>query len=236
MNPKLLANLTAVATAATALVSVSAPAQAFSFGTNGISFTENTQVDFTFLSSHSSSISSLGIYEVNGVNAVLKQVLFSKKEAADPGFTSAEKGWLGTAQNLTGAGQVSYEFLAGTVYTLGLFSKRVNSEGVTTSILPMVYSTSALNNGQSQQAVFGSSGSSIDGQEFTTASNYQSGNPFDSPLTISFEGWAGPGTDNDFNDVTIQAQAVPEPLTMGGLALGIGGMVVARRRRHRNAV
>jgi hypothetical protein len=39
--------------------------------------------------------------------------------------------------------------------------------------------------------------------------------------------------DNDFNDFTVEAETVPEPITMAGMALGAGGMAIAGRRRNR---
>ncbi|MGE5657845.1 MAG: DUF4114 domain-containing protein [Actinomycetota bacterium] len=226
MSTNFLANLTAVATAAAAVVSLTAPAQAFSFGVDGISFKENTTIKFDYLESHGGAKSSLGIYEVTGSSVSLAKTLFSEKDAADPGFGSDEKAWLGTAKNLTGAATATYEFLAGKIYTLGLVG---DFWGQT---LPTIYSTSSLNWSGLQQVVFGSAGSSIEKQRFTGINSFQSGDPFASPVTIAFEDLYG--GDYDYNDFVFQAQAVPEPLTMGGLALGIGGMVAARRRRSRN--
>ena len=58
-----------------------------------------------------------------------------------------------------------------------------------------------------------------------------SASPFGAPVAISFEDtlWG----DSDYNDFTVSAQAVPEPITMAGMALGAGGMAIARRRRNR---
>src|SRR4028119_64380 len=77
MNTKFLSALTATA-AATALFSAAAPAQAATFGTGGISFTQNTTVKFTFGETHGMNISSLGIYSVNNSIASLVAPLFAE--------------------------------------------------------------------------------------------------------------------------------------------------------------
>ncbi|MCU0518899.1 MAG: DUF4114 domain-containing protein [Oscillatoria sp. Prado101] len=97
------------------------------------------------------------------------------------------------------------------------------------------YSTTALNTRYGlQHAVFGSSGSkTADGQAMAGVGSYKSSNPFVSGgITIGFED-AADGGDRDYNDFIVNAEAVPEPITMGGLALGFGGMVMARRRMNR---
>lgn len=234
MKTKLLSALTAAAAAATALLSFSGPARAFGFGTSGISFSQNTDVTFKFIQSRGANLSNLGIYTVSG-NTVGAKVatLFSESQRSDgyntTGFNAAQaSGFLGTAANLTGSSQVSFTFLANQVYTLGLANTGLGGGQWTR------YSTTSLNPQGLQKAVFGANGSKdTDGQAFAGVSSYQSSNPFVSGgITVSFEDERFQG-DGDFNDFTVQAEAVPEPITMGGLALGFGGMVMARRRMNR---
>ena len=228
MNTKLLSALTATA-AATALFGASAPAQAFSFGTNGITFKEDTSVNFNFKESHGMYVSSLGIYNVNGFTLAKVADLFSETKSSDNGRDNEWKGTLGNT--VLGSGSAAFTFLANQVYTLGLSS---GSDG-------MVYSTSGLNlnvaSTGSQQAVFG--GASLWnalGKEttnsFQAAGNFTDGTSslFNGGTLISFDD-RGNGNDADFQDFTVSAEAVPEPMTMTGLALGLGGLVAARRRR-----
>lgn len=233
MKTKLLSALTAAAAAATALLGFSGSAHAFGFGTNGISFQQDTQVKFTFVQSMGANLSNLGIYKVNGGTVAKVATLFQESQRSNNfnsiGNTAAKAtGYLGTAANLTGPAQVSFTFLANQVYTLGLFN-----QGWTSSWTR--YSTTALNTRYGlQHAAFGSSGSkTADSQAFAGVSSYQSSNPFvGGGITIGFED-AADGGDRDYNDFIVNAEAVPEPITMGGLALGFGGMVMARRRMNR---
>ena len=227
MNIKLLSALTATA-AATALLGAGSPAQAFSFGTNGISFGQNTDVMFNFKESHGMYTSSLGIYTVNNSVTSLVHTLFSETKSSDNGRENEWKGSLGNT--VLGSGTGAFTFLANQVYTLGL-----NSGGDGT-----VYSTSALNTGSagSQQAVFGAALPlwKALGREttntFQAAGSYTNGtgSVFNGGTLISFDD-RGNANDADFQDFTVSAEAVPEPMTMTGLALGFGGLVAARRRR-----
>lgn len=234
MNTKLLSALTATAAAA-ALFGASAPAQAFSFGTNGITFTQDQEVNFKFKESHGMYTSSLGIYNVNGFALSKVASLFSETKSSDNGAANEWKGTLGNT--VLGSGSVVFKFLANQVYTLGLSSRDAG----------MVYSTSGLNlnvaDTGSQQAVFGAAAPLWNalGQEttnsFQAAGNYTDGlSALSSGGTlISFDDRGG-GNDKDFQDFTVSAEAVPEPITMTGLALGFGGLVAARRRRASKTV
>ncbi|MEZ2234564.1 MULTISPECIES: PEP-CTERM sorting domain-containing protein [unclassified Microcoleus] len=233
MNTKLLSALTATA-AATALLGASAPAQAFSFGTNGITFGQNQDVQFNFKESHGAFTSSLGIYEVNGFSLSKVADLFSETKSSDDGSVNEWKGTLGNT--VLGSGSSVFTFLANKVYTLGLSSDN-----------GMVYSTSGLNLNVaytgSQQAVFGASSSLWNALGKETTSAFQAagsytdgiGSLFNGGTLISFDDRGG-GNDTDFQDFTVSAEAVPEPMTMTGLALGFGGLIAARRRRASKTV
>lgn len=226
MNAKLLWALTATA-AATALLGASAPAQAFSFGTNGIKFQEDTTVNFKFKESHGMFASSLGVYSVKDLALSKVASLFSETKSSDNGAANEWKGTLGNT--VVGSGSAVFKFLANQVYTLGLSS---GDNGT-------VYSTSSFNanSGGSQQAVFG--GSSLWnalGKEttatFQAAGQFTdgTGSLYNGGTLVSFDD-RGNGNDKDFQDFTVSAEAVPEPITMTGLALGLGGLISARRRR-----
>jgi hypothetical protein len=240
MNTKLLSALTATA-AATALVSAAAPAHAFSFGTGGIQFDKDTDVIFNFRQSDGAYKSDLGVYAVNGQTTTLLKTLFSEVKSSDT--NGANDNWKGTLGNtVLGSGIATFTFLANQIYTLGLSSVGLDGKNAGT-----VFSTSALNFGRTQQAVFGRPNELLplvlnpaDKQKFA-------GNPADFTLpvpdsvfvfdksvnggvAISFDD-RGNGADADFQDFTVTASAVPEPMTMTGLALGLGGLVAARRRR-----
>jgi hypothetical protein len=227
MNTKFLSALTATA-AATALFGAAAPAHAFSFGTNTIQFENNTDVTFKFLQSYGAFTSSVGVYGVSGGTPTLLKTLFSEFKPSDSGSDNNWKGTLGNT--VLGTGVETYTFLANQIYTLGLNS---GPNGT-------VYSTTALNGGN-QQAVFGTPSVLLplvipvgDGAPFAgNPTSFTSGSSlFNTGGTaISFDD-RGNGNDADFQDFTVTAEAVPEPMTMTGLALGLGGLVAARRRRR----
>lgn len=235
MKTTLLTKVTAATVAATAMLSLTAPANAatLKFGTDGLSFDTNTTVNFTFLKSKGAGISSLGIYNSN---KSLVKSLFTEKNSADAtGYNAGvATEWLGTAKNLVGSATASFTFLANQVYSLGLtgtlFGAQMDSVYSTSS-----WNTNAQNKPGKQQAVFDSVGGK-EYQNYTakalTKTNLSlDADPMDYPLAISFEDmkWG----DQDFNDFTVEAEAVPEPITMAGMALGAGGMAIARRRRNR---
>jgi hypothetical protein len=101
-------------------------------------------------------------------------------------------------------------------------------------------STSALNGGGIQRAVFGDT-SLRNALNLETTNTFQAAGQYTNGLASLFNGGTvisfddgGNRNDRDFQDFTVTAQAVPEPMTMTGLALGLGGLVAARRRRGSN--
>jgi hypothetical protein len=182
-------------------------------------------VTFKFAESHGSYQSTLGIYEVNGSLPSLVQTLFSEIKGSDNFEANEWKGSLGNT--VLGSGQVAFTFLANKIYTLGLIS--IGGAG------SQVYSTSALNGG-SQQAVLGGV-ALLDALNKETTDTFQAAGEYTNGLAALFNGGAlitfddqGNAIDKDFQDFTVTAEAVPEPMTMTGLALGLGGLVAARRR------
>lgn len=157
--------------------------------------------------------------------------------------------WKGTYDGGTVAGPktVEFTFAANTMYTLGLFNiTRINKDAAGNAVLGQTvannYSTSSLNGRgilqSTQQAVFGYGGAegeilaAGEGSKLATAGNFLSSNPFlKGGITIGLEDERGTGNSRDYNDMVINAEAVPEPLTMGGLALGSAWLAYNRRRR-----
>ena len=226
MNKTLIIGITAAT--ATAMFGVAGPANAFTFGTNGISFETNQEVRFDFVSSNGAFQSTVKIFEVlssGAVQSVDNGVLFEETRGSDDGSRNSYRATLGNAVQMVNN---TFTFLAGKVYTLGLVSTYNNRDAGT------VYTTTGLNHAGLQRAVFGSTGGE-EGKAFNEASTFQSANPFSGPVAIAFEDIKWAGADNDFNDFVVSAEAVPEPFTMGGLALGAAGLAAARRSRKRRA-
>ena len=215
MHKHQLSALTATAVAATVVLGVTKDAQAYTFGSSGISFTKNTTVTFTMGSTHSSFLSSLAIYQVPIAQPSVRPRrvvptkiydLFWETKNSDNGNANE---WIGTFGNTitsaTGSSQVQFTFLANKLYALGLFSKKI---GLLTNAT-MVYTTPSLNPGTTGGVQF--SGTLADG------------------MTIAFDD-GGNNNDQDYNDFTLTA-AVPEPLSIAGMAFGAVGMALARKRR-----
>lgn len=229
MNTKFLSALTATA-AATALFSTAAPAQAASFGTSSIKFDTDTAVDFTFLETHSMYISSFGVYNVKNSVPTLIQDLFAETKRSDNNRQDEWKGTLGNT--VLGPATVRFLFLGGEEYAFGVNSGNDGS----------VYSTTGLNSRGTQQAVFGDL-SLFNALDADTTRSFRAAGQHTNALSALFNGGAvialddgGNGMDRDFQDFVVTAEAVPEPMTMTGLALGLGGLVAARRRRGSKTV
>ncbi len=241
--------LTAAA-ATVAISSFAAPAHAAaqSFGTNGIKFDTDTLVDFSFIESHGSYKSALNIVDVSNLASPVASLFYEAKPSdsfatnaqgqVTGGWNNEWKGTYGNAvQSSTGTNKVSFTFKAGVEYALQLVSKDMMGSNAGT-----LYSTSALNTatGGSQQTVFASAATISNliggGKPFVgKAGNYTSGNPFaPGGLALSFDD-RGNNNDGDFQDFTVRAEAVPEPLTMGGIALAGAGMSLARRRQQKQS-
>jgi hypothetical protein len=231
MKTRLFATATAAATA-TALFGFAGGAQAFSFGTNGMSFGKDTGIEFEFIQSNGWFKSSVAVYEVVDGEAVLVADLFREVKNSDNGSAN---GFLATIEGgAVEAVNTTVTFLANKVYTLGLTNLNPDN-GKSTGT---VYTMNSLNVGGGQRASFGATYSDAlngnDGAALAGVGDYQSSdNPFQA-VTIGFEdNYWNPG-DGDYNDFIITAKA-PEPITIGGLALGGAGLFAARRRRQRKA-
>ncbi|MCT7990854.1 PEP-CTERM sorting domain-containing protein [Laspinema olomoucense] len=210
------------------------PAQAFTFDTGGISFNRNTTVEFNFNQSDGLYRSELKILEVldGGQLSVVKD-LFKEVQAHDGGnaYTGNNVGTCGLTVLVC---EGSFTFEANKQYTLGLFSYH----RTTNNSLSTVYSTSFLNGGEAQQAVFGSWGSiGSDTTFFKNAANYQASNPFGDWVKIGFDD-TGNDKDQDFQDFTVSARAVavPEPTALVGLGIMAGAMAISRRGKSNQEI
>jgi hypothetical protein len=225
-----LSGIAAISTLAA--LATAAPADAFSFGNSGIQFDTDTTVEFKFVESHGAYQSALKVFERSNLNQSVANLFHEVKQSDNGG----SKEWLGTFGNAVtssnvvngnAVNSVTFTFKAGVDYVLGLVTGN-----------KVVYSTNALNSasGQSQQAVFGAKTplwNSLNREStntFQQAGNYTQGNPFAGAVLISFDD-RGNANDKDFQDFAVQAQAVPEPMTMAGIALAGAGMAAARRRQ-----
>lgn len=239
--------------ASLALGALAAPAAAFSmnsgekFGTDGLLFTEDTEVTFTFGNTFGAYVSSLGLYEVsstglNEVDTLFVNTLFSETAQADDG-QNAQTGWVGTCDSGTGVVDncsASYTFQANVEYALGLTSRRSNGNLVNT-----VFSTNSLNSfggENTQQFIFGSHGvvdgnKNNDTQTFSNPENFASGDPLAGSLALGIDD-RGNNNDRDFQDMVLWTQAertsadVPEPSVIFGLTAIAGGFASLRRRRQ----
>lgn len=240
-----------ILSASLALGALAAPAAAFSmnsgekFGTDGLLFTEDTEVTFDFGNTFGAYVSSLGIYEVDGTTTTLAQELFTEKWAADVDSSSDWKGTCGEDGSTVANCTASFLFKANVEYALGLSSwYRTGSDDVAGRFNNTVFSTDSLNlfNGENtQQFLFGSHGA-FDGEDanehqaFPNPEDFISGNPLAGSLALGIDD-RGNNNDRDFQDMVLSAQAkrasagVPEPSVVFGLAAMAGGFASLRRRR-----
>lgn len=229
MKKHLSSALTA-AIAATTVFGLSGVAHAFSFGTEGIKFDEDTTVKFTFVESHGGYAAALKIFKADDLeNSVAK--LFWETKGSDNYGNDEYKGTFGNAvTSSSGSKTVDFTFKGGVSYTLGLESK------LDSTVISTIFSTTSLNDG-SQGAVFGSSLplDTSSTNAFSNPASFSSGNPFAGVVKIAFDDGGGAGkNDKDFQDFIVKAE-VPEPMTMGGLALAGAGLAFARNRRQRKS-
>jgi len=239
--------LTAAATTAILALASVAPAQAASFGTSGISFDEDTTVDFQLSGSYGIYKTWLNVYEEKEDGSLVDLGSLFKEikayDSADIIDTGAIKGpVVGTCGVTILDCEASFTFEADKKYTLGLINygrwQDTTKAGVTPRYNP-VYSTSVLNillgtDDSGQRAVFGSSGGD-ELVEFTDAPLFQEGDLFADDVFISFED-AGNGNDMDFQDFTLKAKLqkdVPEPTVLLGLGVAVGGMFLTRRNKSK---
>ncbi|MGD1713318.1 PEP-CTERM sorting domain-containing protein [Dapis sp. BLCC M172] len=240
MKTKLSILLTAIAGGVVSAM----PAQAFSFGTNGIMFYEDTTLEFELLQTYGGYKSDLRVYEAIDVDndgivdrLLGGELLFEEYKASDDaaGPTSAPgSDPLGTAGNAVVGSPGRFTFEGGKTYTLGVenYGYWQNKE-IENPYYPTVYSTTGLNPDGMQRAVFGSTGGSE--KAGFNASLYTEGDPFGGWVALSFDD-AGNDDDKDYQDFTFRATVVkstPEPATLAGLGIVAGGMFLSRRKKQK---
>lgn len=235
MKTKFVASLTAVATGATALLGFSASAQAFSFGTSGISFEQDTTVDFTFFDSHGANLSTLNVYQLDSSNKPsLVQTLFKEIRSSDNPAKGDLTEWQGTFGGSVAGADAQYDksgnlvnygsktqqvtFKANQTYTLGLVNFKDNAYRGTVFASSMLNLNSDPKHLQStdgthtQQTLFGPEDSLLkvlDLKRTTAVANpgqYTSGNPFAGNVLIAFDD-RGNNNDRDFQDYILTARA-----------------------------
>ena len=231
MNKTVISTLAAVITVSAA--AAPAAASSFQFGTQGIHFTTDTTVQFTFNRSIGAYQSTLGIYDDN---RTLVQRLFSETKPYDtapaPGVPVGSFGNAVTSPdgNIT----QTFTFLANRTYALGLDSTPNGT----------IFSTSAWNPNRAQQVVFLPGAqpalpnplttpfpTGADTNQFPNPANFASvSHPFQ-VFTVGFDD-RGNGLDRDFQDFVVTAQAVPEPFTVAGTAIAAAGFAIARKRKQ----
>lgn len=232
--------LTAATATLVGLVST-VPAQAFSFGTGGIQFDKDTIIKFTFQRSGGYFLSKFGVVEVGDKNKLgSANFLFEEARRSDTG--TSKNDYYGSCEGgvLAGSCIAEFTFKKDKLYSFFLDNGK---EGRT------VYSTTALNTAPTygQQAKFFKA-SNVSESDIkaggaarldTTLAKSQGENfaTLNTTALIGFEdvGSQGTSSDRDYNDFLVSATPVPEPATLGSLAL-VGGAVAMYRRRKASQV
>jgi hypothetical protein len=223
----------AAATAIAGLVSA-APAQAFTFNNSGISFNEDTTVNFDFVESHGWFQSNFGVIDSTGKQTVL----FSETKRSDGSGPDNQ----GTCGNTVLICSTAFKFEAGKQYAFFLdsgtdvwgdydiySSDSMNASGLGfANQFKFLQGTSVIDNDLNEDyKYYNTSVNSALGQ----TGGIQNANPFAGPVLIAIED-SGVNGHRDFNDFMVTAQvAVPEPATLAGLGMIAGAMAMSRRRK-----
>ncbi|HBK97649.1 MAG TPA: PEP-CTERM sorting domain-containing protein [Microcoleaceae bacterium UBA10368] len=242
----------------TILLGISAPAQAFMFGTSGIQFDQDTTVNFTFDQSHGAYQSSLWVAQGQSENTGYSNIasLFYEVKPSDNGSENDSKGTFGNAvTSNNGSMDQTFRFLKDQVYALLLWS----DSGTGRQFEQYASSSTFMNSPEwwaatsqfrrseclvagCQQAVFGDFSLNYNSTApFSAVNGGRSLEQFSSVtmaqllqgIKISFDD-GGNGNDVDFQDFSVTAQAVPEPISVLGTILGIGALGAARSQKKRH--
>ena len=222
--------------ATTILLSICTPVRAFMFGTSGIQFDRDTNINFTFQTSHGAYQSSLWVAQADSDNTGYSNIarLFYEIQPSDNGNANDWEGSFGTAVT-SGNGSITqtFTFLQGQIYALLLWSNTANGQ----EFGQYVSSSTFMNSPEwwaadtdfrrddclvtgCQQAVFGNFMLDYNSSNSFTTINGGNGPEQYSSVTmtqlaqgiqISFDD-AG-GNDLDFQDFTVSAQLAPETTT-----------------------
>ena len=256
-------SFTVASLATTMLLSICTPVRAFMFGTSGIKFNKNTDVNFKFQKSNSSNQSRLLVAEALPENIGYNNVAILFKEKTKPSDNGSANNWEGTFGNAVtsenGSRTQTVTFREKETYALLLWSHT----GTDQQAEKYVSSSTFMNSIDwfppdsefrrddcpvegCQQAVFGDVNLNYDAKDssFSTANGGKGPEQFQSVTmpelaegtTIAFDDGQG-GNDGDFKAFTVTAQLVPEPVpepvTVFGTMVGIGALAAARRKKKR---
>ena len=222
--------------ATTILLSICTPVRAFMFGTSGIQFDRDTNINFTFQTSRGAYKSSLWVAQANSDNTDYSSIarLFYETQPSDNGSANEWKGSFGTAVTSdNGSITQTFTFLKDQIYALLLWSDTGNGQQWGQYVSSSTFMNSpewwaadtdfrrneCLVTG-CQQAVFGNFMLNYNSNGSFTMMNGGNGPEQYSSVTmtqlaqgiqISFDD-AG-GYDLDFQDFTVSAQLAPETTT-----------------------
>jgi hypothetical protein len=226
---------------ATSALTLSTPAQAFTLNPNGsVTFTNSETLQFEFKESRGLYRSNYGIFDSN---KNLVTTLFSEKAPGyDPGSNDANGDWLGTPGVTVDPFIANYTFAAGTYFF-----------GLSTPGTPTLFTeaTGNFDSGVASLNGFPSGGTSPGNPPnaafISTADVYYrstvgpaaiagGANPNFQPINTSQYAFFtaindSDDVDKDVQDFIVGVKSVPEPATLGGLALVGGAMGMLRRRK-----
>jgi len=222
--------------ATTILLSICTPVRAFMFGTSGIQFDLDTNINFTFQTSHGGYQSSLWVARADSENTGYSNIarLFYEIQPSDNGSANEWKGSFGTAVTSDNLSITqTFTFLTDQIYALLLWSDTGNGQQWGQYVSSSTFMNSpewwaadidfrrddCLVTG-CQQAVFGNF--MLDYNSNGSFTNMNGGNDpgqysfvtmtqLAQGIQISFDD-AG-GNDVDFQDFTVSAQLAPETMT-----------------------
>ena len=210
------------------------PAQAFSFNNDGISFDEDTRVNFDFVESHGWFKSGIGVKNTaTGEKTLLLDEILNR----DPGSGKFNDEW-GTCEiALEGNCSAEFTFQAGTTYEF--FLTRVNpSTNKTLADLSSTTHAKFLQGTSVLDDLDFRSYDTSEGSALGTTPGIDDANPFAGSVLIGFDDSFHINDEEshvDYNDFLVTATAVPEPATLAGLGLVVGGMALSRRRKENRA-
>ncbi|AFZ06078.1 PEP motif putative anchor domain protein [Oscillatoria nigro-viridis PCC 7112] len=250
-------SFTVASLATTMLLSICTPVRAFMFGTGGIQFDRDTNINFTFDQSHGNYQSSLWVAQAESGNTGYSNIarLFYETKPSDNGSADDWQGSFGNAVTSdNGSITQTFKFLQDQTYALLLWS----DSGTGKQFEQYASSSRFMNSPKwfaantqfrrddclvagCQQAVFGNFNLDYNSTNSFTNINGGKGPEQFSSVTmtqlaqgtkISFDDVGG-GNDLDFQDFSVSAELAPEPVTVFGTMLGIGALAAARRKKKR---
>ncbi|MEG3910726.1 PEP-CTERM sorting domain-containing protein [Microcoleus sp. w2-18bC1] len=232
-------SFTVASLATTMLLSICTPVRAFTFGTAGIQFDQDTNINFSFDRSRSPYQSNLWVAQAepenNGYTNIAR--LFYETKASDNGSANNWEGTFGNAvTSENGSITQTFRFLKNQTYALLLWSDTGSGNSREQYVSSSTFMNSTLwwtpdtqfrrdecGVAGCQLAVFGNFMLNPNSSDSFTNINGGKGPEQFSSLTmaqlangtqISFDDLhdAKPGTGLDFKDFTVSAQSVPEPV------------------------